>query len=422
MSALAWLLLGAAFVMVAVGGLMTAIEAAMIAMPRAGLVRLAERARARRSLLAIAGDIGAHLNAVIFVRVLTETGAAALVTLALFDLLQNIGWVFLWTAVIMTVVSFVLVGASPRAAGRSHAPVVLRWTAPLARFVRVLIGPLASLFVAIGSRVSPGRVRGVSSEAHLLSLVDEATEEAVLEEDDRELIHSVLQFNDTTVRAVMVPRPDMVTVGMDDSVDEALAMFLDAGFSRVPVETGTAEDIVGVLYLRDVVRAKVHGSEVPLRIESLVRPARFVPDSMKVDALLAQMRQESTHLAVVVDEYGGIAGLVTMEDLLEELVGDISDEYDRDAPQIMALPDGFFRVNARVPVDEFGALFGITLVDDDVDTVGGWFLKVMGRVPHAGDRVRRDGIVVECERVEHRRRIVSVLAWAVSPAQGAAHD
>ena len=414
---LPWLFLAAAFVLVAFGGLMAAVDAAIGVSSRADIVDLSMGARAARSLRAIADDTGAHVNAVNFMRILAETTAAVLVTLAFTFFIEDVWLVLLVSAIVMTAVSFVLVGASPRSVGRAHPGAVLRLSAPLVRFVRVLLGPFANALVSLGNRVTPSRIRfaGVSSEEQLLSMVDEATELEVLEQGDRELIHSIFEFNDTLVREVMVPRTDMVTIETTAHLPQAMALFLREGYSRIPVVDREADDVVGILYLRDLARL---GFERPLDAETLTvgelaRPAAFVPESMKADRLLRQMQLESNHLAMVVDEYGGIAGLVTMEDLIEELVGDISDEYDREAAQVEELGQGRYRVNARLPVDELGELFGLDLEDEDVDSVGGLLAKELGHLPQRGDRVMVSGLVLEAERTEGRRkRIATVLVEA----------
>ncbi|MEI5585120.1 CNNM domain-containing protein, partial [Agromyces sp. CCNWLW208] len=281
---LPWLLLAAALVLVAFGGLMAAVDSAIGVSSRADLIEMSVGARAERSLRAIADDAGAHVNAVNFMRILAETTAAVLVTLAFTSLLDDVWLVLLVSALIMTAVSFVLVGASPRSVGRAHAATVLRLSAPIIRFVRLLLGPLADALVALGNRVTPGRVRfaGVASEEQLLSMVDEATELEVLDQGDRELIHSIFEFSDTLVRAVMVPRTDMVTIDQSAQLPQAMALFLKAGYSRIPVVEREADDIAGVLYLRDLAKL---GFERPLDAESLTvgdlaRPAAFVPESM----------------------------------------------------------------------------------------------------------------------------------------------
>jgi CBS domain containing-hemolysin-like protein len=414
---LPWLFLAAAFVLVAFGGLMAAVDSAIGVVSRADIVDLSIGARAARSLRAIADDPGAHVNAVNFMRILAETTAAVLVTLAFTFFLDDVWLVLLVSALVMTAVSFVLVGASPRSVGRAHPESVLRLSAPLVRFVRVLLGPLANALVSLGNRVTPGRIRfaGVSSEEQLLSMVDEATELEVLEQGDRELIHSIFEFSDTLVREVMVPRTDMVTIETIAHLPQAMALFLKEGYSRIPVVDREVDDVVGILYLRDLARL---GFERPLDAETLTvgdlaRPASFVPESMRADALLRQMQSESNHLAMVVDEYGGIAGLVTLEDLIEELVGDIADEYDREAAQVEELGDGRYRVNARLPVDELGELFGLDLEDEDVDSAGGLLAKELGHLPQRGDRASVSGLLLEAERTEGRRkRIATILVEA----------
>ncbi|MGG7508177.1 hemolysin family protein [Plantibacter sp. YIM 135249] len=420
----------AAILLVAFAGLMAAADAAISVQSRADILELADRSRAKKSLQAIAGDPDAHVNAINFTRILAETTAAVLVTLAL-ALAIDIPWlVLVLAALIMTITSFVLVGASPRGVGRTHAKGILQFSAPLIRFVRLLLGPVASLLVALGNRVTPGISRSVSftSEEQLLSMVDEAAAQSVLEEDDRELIHSIFEFNETVVREVMVPRTDMVSLQLSLSVREALDIFLETGISRAPVTAGDIDDMLGILYLKDLVKAMFDAGEVPPAdraaidtadaadidaepLRALLRPATFVPESKKADSLLQQMQLDANHIAMVVDEYGGISGLVTLEDLIEELVGEISDEYDTDVPDVTDLGDGSFRVDARLPVDELGELFGIELDDDDVDSAGGLLAKTLGRLPVIGSSVTVSGLVLTAERVERGRgRIRTVMA------------
>jgi CBS domain containing-hemolysin-like protein len=242
-------------------------------------------------------------------------------------------------------------------------------------------------------------------------MVDEATEDKVLEEDDRELIHSIFEFSDTVVREVMIPRTDMVTIDDTENLGAAMGLFLSKGVSRMPVMGEDVDEVRGILYLRDVARL---GYERPLGMDTitvgeLVRPAVFIPESKKADDTLRQMQLESNHLAMVVDEYGGIAGLVTLEDLIEELVGDISDEYDHEVVEIEKLDDGVFRVSARLPVDELGELFAIDLEDDDVDSVGGLLTKALGRLPLAGSVATYSGLILTAERTEGRRKRLSTV-------------
>lgn len=410
------LFLVAAALLVALGGLLAAADAAIGTLSRSDLLEVASSARAKRSIEAVAADPGPHANAVNFLRIVAETTAAVLVAIALLDAFDDLWLALLVSALVMTGASFVLVGSSPRSVGRQHARAVVRLTAPLVRGIRVLLGPIAAALVALGDRVTPGRTggaSGVSSEEHLLSMVDEAAENDVLEEDDRELIHSIFEFGETYVREVMVPRTDMVTLEGDAGLDAGYATFFERGVSRIPVIGDDVDDVLGVLYLRDLAKLLRGGEPLAVAgLAELVRPAVFVPESMRADALLRRMQVERNHLAMVVDEYGGIAGLVTMEDLIEELVGEISDEYDRAVSESERLGDGRWRVPARLPVDELGELFDLELEDDDVDSVGGLLGKALGKVPAVGDTVVVSGIVLTAERTGRRRRLETVVAEA----------
>ncbi len=421
------LFLVAALVLVAIGGLLAACDAAMVTLSRAELQEAALGARFRRSLLAIAADTGAHLNAVNFLRVLAEMAAAVLVTLAVASFLENPWLVLLVAAAIMTAVSFVLVGASPRSVGRTHPRVLLTVFAPLVRASRLLIGPLAGILVALGNRVTPGRARSAafSSEEQLLSMVDEATELKVLERDDRELIHSIFEWGDTAVREVMVPRTDMVSIEGTATADVAMRLLLNRALSRVPVRARDADEITGVLHLRDVARVLTEQPKkkaASATAASLSRPVLFVPDSKKADETLRQMQQAANHLAMVVDEYGGIAGLVTLEDLIEELVGDITDESDRESPEAVRSGDGWL-VPARLQLDELSDLVEREIEDEDVDSVGGLLTKHIDRLPMLGDRVEVDGLALTAERFEGRRRGLSrVLVERIDTAGSAADE
>ncbi len=390
------LLLVAAGLLVALGGLMAALDAALGVTSRADLLDLSASGRNGPALARIAADPEAHGNAVVFIRILAETAAAVIVTAAFTIIFDNIWWALLAAAVLMTAVSFVLVGASPRAVGRQHARGLLRGGAPIVRGARIVLGPLAHLLVVLGDRVTPGIHRGTSfaSEEQLLSMVDEAASQDLIEEDDRELIHSVFDFTDTFVRAVMVPRTDMVTMDASATTQQAMQLFLDKGVSRVPISDG--DDITGVVYLKDLVQFAFRDESAwrDAPVMQIARPAVFVPESMKAETLLQQMKRDAVHVCLVVDEYGGVSGLVTLEDLIEELVGEIADEYDPRSSEIVDLGDGRYRVSARLGLDEVGELFGVELDDDDVDSIGGLLGKLLERVPLPGARVEYGGLVL----------------------------
>ena len=403
-----------AVLLVIFGGLLAAADSALTVLSRTDLIDLASHSRSRSSLLAIAADPGAHVNALNFMRVVSETTAAVLVTLAFASIFDDWWGALLASSLIMTATSFVLVGSSPRSVGRVNARPVMRFSAPIVRATRVILGPIAAALVALGNRVTPGRPRTAtfSSEEQLLSMVDEATELDVLEEDDRELIHSIFEFNDTVVREVMIPRTDMVTIDADATMGAAMGLFLSKGVSRMPVIGEDIDEVLGVLYLRDVARVVYEQTSLDglaLTAAGLARKALFAPESQKADSMLRQMQLESNHLAMVVDEYGGIAGLVTLEDLIEELVGDISDEYDSDVDEVEDLGDGRYRVSARLPIDELGDLFGLELEDDEVDSVGGLLAKVLGRLPVAGSVAEYSGLILSADRTEGRRKRLSTV-------------
>ncbi len=390
------LLLAAAVVLVAFGGLMAAVEAALGVTSRSDLTDLAAEGQNAPALRSIAADPAAHANASGFIRVLSETTAAVLVTVAFSILFDSIWWAMLAAAVLMTAISFVVVGASPRSVGRQHATGLLRGAAPVIRGVRIVLGPLAHALVVVGDRFTPGVPRGSSfaSEEQLLSMVDEAASNDLIEEDDRELIHSVFDFTDTYVRAVMVPRTDMVTVDAAATTRQAMNVFLETGVSRVPIVDDEADDVVGVLYLKDLVQFAYNDeagwSDTPAI--QLARATVFVPESMRAETLLQQMKREAVHVCLVIDEYGGVSGLVTLEDLLEELVGEIADEFDPRGNEAVEVAPGRFRVSARLGLAEVGELFDIDLDDDDVDSIGGLLGKRLGRIPQPGAMSEVEGL------------------------------
>jgi CBS domain containing-hemolysin-like protein len=236
------------------------------------------------------------------------------------------------------------------------------------------------------------------------------------QEYEQELIESVEEFSETITREVMIPRIDMATISYDENLDKAMAMFLSRGYSRLPITGKSIDDIVGILYLKDV--AKILHESPKLMEEKttseLGRKVVFVPESKALKDLLQDMQRSSTHIAIVIDEYGGVAGLVTMEDVIEELVGDIVDEYDREIPDVELIEEGVFRVNARFPLFELGELLEIELDDEDVDSVGGWLVKALGRLPKSGDQVELSGLELTADRVEGRgKRLLTVIVRQV---------
>jgi CBS domain containing-hemolysin-like protein len=332
------------------------------------------------------------------------------------------GWrAALVTAGAMTLVSFVVVGVAPRTVGRQHAYAVGRATAPLVRWLGKVLNPLASLLILIGNAVTPGKgfpEGPFGSQVELRELVDLAEQRGVVEHGEREMIHSVFALGDTIAREVMVPRTEMVWIENHKTLQQALFLFLRSGFSRIPVIGESVDDVLGVLYLKDVVRRTQSGDPAATAepVAELMRPATFVPESKPVDDLLSEMQAARTHLVIVVDEYGGTAGLVTIEDILEEIVGEITDEYDVERPPVEHLEDGAVRVTARLPIEDLGEIFGVELPADEVETVGGLLAQTLGRVPIPGATVDVGGLHLVAEGTTGRRnRIDSVLVRRAEP-------
>ena len=397
-----------ALVLVAVAGCFAASEAALarVSRARAGEL-LAEGRRGAPALARGADDPGPPLRVSTFLRVLAEAGAAVSLTLVFLDVFAG-----RWQAGLAAVgtgaaLSFVAVGVGPRTLGRQHSDRVGLVAAPLMLALTRVLGPLARLLVLVGNLLTPGRGYRdgpFASEAELRELVDIAEESELIEADEREMIHSVFELGDTLVREVMVPRTALVAIERGTTLRSAMSLFLRSGFSRVPVVGEGLDDVRGVLYLKDVARRLHEGSMGDTgRVDQVMRPAHFVPDSKAADELLREMQRDAGHVAVVVDEYGGTAGMVTLEDLVEEIVGEIADEYDRDEQDVEELGDGAYRVRSRMHVEEVGELFGLELDDEEVDTVGGLLAKALGRVPIAGASAQVGGLVLTADGFEGRR-------------------
>ena len=397
-----------AVVLVAVSSAAAAAETALSRIPRATVAELhAAGRRGSAALARVTAKPGPTLSVATLLRVSASSGAAASFTLASTHVL-GVRWpAAVVAAVIMAVLSFILVGVTPRTLGRQHAAPVALVAAPVIGALGRVLAPVTRLLVLTGNAVTPGRgLRDgpFASEAELRDLVDRASETQLIEAGERKMIHSVIDLADTLAREVMVPRTDVVSVERGTTLHSAMTLFLRSGYSRVPVVGEGLDDLLGILYLKDVAR-RLHeqpDSGPRQAVETVMRPAVFVPDSKPVDDLLREM-QHAGHAAIVVDEYGGTAGLVTIEDIIEEIVGEIADEYDRDEPEVEEAGDGVKRVPSRLHLDELGELFGLEIDDEEVDTVGGLLSKALGRVPIAGSRATVDGLELTAERFEGRR-------------------
>jgi CBS domain containing-hemolysin-like protein len=417
-----------AVLLVLLAGLASMTDAALATVSQARAAELAREGRRGASALeAVASDVVRYVNLLLLLRLLCELTATTLVALVAVDT-WGIGWqAALVSAGAMTLVSFVVVGVAPRTLGRQHAYAVGRATAPLVRWLGKVLNPLAKLLILIGNAVTPGKgfpEGPFGSQVELRELVDLAEQRGVVEHGEREMIHSVFTLGDTIAREVMVPRTEMVWIEGPKTLQQALFLFLRSGFSRIPVIGESVDDVLGVLYLKDVIRRTQNGDPAATSqaVAEAMRPANFVPESKPVDDLLSEMQAARNHLVIVVDEYGGTAGLVTIEDILEEIVGEITDEYDVERPPIEHLEDGAVRVTARLPIEDLGEVFGVELPAEEVETVGGLLAQTLGRVPIPGAKAEVRGLHLTAEGTTGRRnRIDSVLVRRIRP-QPAAQD
>jgi CBS domain containing-hemolysin-like protein len=399
--------------LVVLAGFFAASDAAISTVSPARAAELArEKLRGARALRQIAADAPRYTNLLLLLRLLCELTATTLVALVFITGIHRDWLAALVTAATMTVVSFVVVGVGPRTIGRQHAYAVGRFAAPAVLWLGRALGPLATLLIQIGNAVTPGRgfrQGPFAGQVELRELVDLAEQRGVVEHDERDMIHSVFALGDTIAREVMVPRTEMVLIEERKSATQALNLALRSGFSRLPVIGESVDDVLGVVYLKDMVKRLPTGGEA-LTVGEVMRPATYVPESKHVDELLKEMQAARTHMAIVVDEYGGTAGLVTIEDILEEIVGEITDEYDVESPPVQRLDDDRVRVSARLPVEDLGELFNLELNSDEVETVAGLLAQALGRVPIPGAAATVGELLLEAEGTTGRRnRIDTVL-------------
>ncbi len=401
-------------------------ETSLVRMSRAKAMALVEDGRrGAKVLVRLTENPQGFLNPVLLLVLICQLVVATLVGILAHS------WFGAWGVVAATVfeivVIFVLGEAVPKNWAVHHPERAALLSAPLVsalvRFwpVRILSGALIGFAnLLIGEQ---GQYLGSGvTESELLAMADVAVEGEVIETEERALIHSIIEFGDTVVREVMVPRPDMVTVGVDETVEAALEQALEAGFSRMPAVEQQVDDVVGIAYTKDLIRS-VRAGEGSDAVRAHLRVAHFVPETKRVSDLMREMQSETFHQAVVVDEYGGTAGLVTLEDLIEELVGEIVDEFDVEEAPFERLGSGELRVSARLPVDEVNELINGDLPTGAWDTVGGLVFDLLGHVPVAGESVLVDGVRLVAERVNGRRiervRIVPVaVAGHVGEGEG----
>jgi CBS domain containing-hemolysin-like protein len=418
----AWLLVAAAMLALVAGWCANA-EAALALVSATGAAERAVGDRHGR-LAAVAADLPPYMSVLLLLRALCEIFAAVLVTSAFVSWLGNDWRAVLAALAVVIGLRYLLTGVRPQT-GRVR-PRTERTARRAAAFLFPLtraLGPLPRLLVACGNALPPTRrVRppadeeGPADRAELRGLVDYLERRNGIEPGERDMVRSVFELGDTIVREVMVPRTDMVFIEADKTVEQALSLALRSGFSRIPVVGENEDDVVGIAYLKDIVAWSHEHPGVPAeksgateKVATVIRPASYVPDSKPVDELLRQMQAQRNHVAIVIDEYGGTAGLVTIEDILEEIVGEITDEYDNEQPPVEWLSGGSARVTARLPATELGELFGVNLDGEDVETVAGLLAHALGRVPIAGSTATVHGLRLTAENLAGRRNKIGTV-------------
>ena len=396
----------AVVVLIAASAFLALAETSLTHLRRSRALALEEEGRRSAASLA---RLLAHrervLNPVLLLVVVCHLAAATLVGLLAESYFGPVGIAV--ATLVLAVVIFVCAEAAPKTYALQHTERSALLVSPLAtllaQFPPVRIATRA--LIGLSNLVLPGKGRPagpVVSEEELLALADVAVEADVIEVEERALIRSIIDFGDTVAREVMVPRPDMVTVSVDATVAQAMEVVIANGYSRIPLRDDGIDDIVGLVYAKDLMRASREG-RTAATTRTLARPAQFVPESKRVAELMREMQADKFHMAIVVDEYGSTAGLVTLEDLIEELVGEIVDEFDVEDPLLEPLPGGDVRVAARMALDELNDLLHLELPEGDWDTVGGLVFDLLGHIPSEGETVAVNGHLLRAERVQGRR-------------------
>jgi CBS domain containing-hemolysin-like protein len=400
-------LLAAVLVLIGISAVLSLAETGLTRTSRARAKSLEDAGRqGARSLRRLVEDPETFLAPILLVVLVCQLVAATLVGVTAERIFGPIG-VAVATA-FEVVVIFVFSEAVPKQWAVRHSDKAALLAAPLVtslvrfpptRFVSSMLIGLARLITPGGHESNP---ESDVTESELLAFADVAALDRAIASDERTLIHAIIDFGDTIVREVMVPRPDVIAVEESLETGAVLEQALAAGYSRIPVFNRNLDDVVGIAFTKDLIRAVRSGQE-HCPVKQICRPAQYVPEAKRVAPLMREMQTGQFHLAVVIDEYGGTAGVVTLEDLIEELVGEIVDEYDADEPLIVPLGDGQFMVSAKMAVSEVNELLGAELPEGDWDTVGGLVLALSGHVPSVGESVQVDGHLLVAEKLQGRR-------------------
>ncbi len=403
-------------VLLAFAGFLAASESALTSISRIVVEEL-EGKRGGALLRKYSAQPARYLNVILLVRKLCEFTATVLLASILLRNYPSAQAMAL-TVLIMVVLSYVVVGVGPRTLGRQQPHKYARSGIIVAYGLAFLLGPVTKLLITVGNAITPGkgfRSGPFTSEAELRDLVDQAHERGLVESDEHEMIHSVFELGDTLVRELMVPRTEMVWIEKDKTLRQGLSLALRSGFSRIPVVGTGPDNIIGIVYVKDLAKRALdhHDAEQSENIEQHMRPANFVPEIKMADELLKEMQRDQIHLAVVVDEYGGTAGIITIEDIIEEIVGEIEDEFDDGEDHFTWLSADKARANASLHIEDLADELKIEISEsdfEDVDTIGGLMAQKLGRVPIAGSTISLNGWTITSERpLGRRRRISSVL-------------
>jgi CBS domain containing-hemolysin-like protein len=390
--------------LVVLGSFLAMAEASLTRMTRVRALALREEKRRNAEILVrLESDPPRALNPVYFAVMFVQNGAAILIAVLAEHYFG--GWGVTLMSVLFTLLYFVVVEAMAKTFGVLHSDGMALTLAPLVWGLgRVLAAP-TSLLIGLANVLLPGK--GLKqgpfvSEFEIRSMAEVGHEEGSIEEEEKDLIHSIFEFSDTIVREVMVPRPDVIAIEEDRSLRDVQELVLQHGYSRIPVYREDLDDVIGFVYAKDVLK-ELHQGRAGLALADVVRPAHFVPESKKVADLLKQMQREKFHIGLVTDEYGSVSGLVTLEDLLEELVGEITDEYDTEEPQVEPVGEDAWLVAGRFDIDELSELVGVELPDEEWDTVGGFLLDLIGEIPSEGQEAQFLSLRLKATRVQGRR-------------------
>ena len=404
MSGTDWFEVGLIVVLILVVAFNSATEVAITRTNRVRAIRLLEeRRRGAAALSRITEDPAPYLNVVLLLTLLATIGGTTIATSLAVRHSEGAGELI--STAVMTIVLFIFAEVTPKTFAIQQTDRVGLLTAPILVFITRLVGPFAKGLLKLANVVMPGK--GLKqgpyiTEQELRASAEVASEEGEIEDEEKDLIHSIFEFGDTIVREVMVPRPDVVAIEDDKSLRDVQALVLEFGYSRIPVYRENLDDVLGIIYAKDVLKA-LHQGKHDAPLNEVIREAHYLPESKKVAELLREMQRDKFHIALVTDEYGSLSGLVTLEDLLEELVGEIADEYDREEPELVEVGDGLYRVSGKASIDDVNELLEVELPDEEWDTVAGLMLELFGRIPKSGDDVTFQGLSFTAEEVQGRR-------------------